>query len=526
MAQARARRSTRTARPRPKTPARVKKRRREATAQRAPRRRADRARASSPSGSSSRRVLWFGLSGGPVPDAAASASGWAAYLLPVVLVPVGLLMVTRSSLVAVGPFKLGLGLTIAGFLIALGSAHGGWAGRHARERPRARDRRHRRDDPRRDARPGRRALPHRRLARRAPAPLRPRGAPRLDAASAGGSRSTAEPKPAPTPEPTDSFHPLPEARRRRSTPCTTTPTSSRRRPCHAPIPLPLPVSASRPTTTDATRHAASLFDAGDDGAEARVPAPRPRAPAPLAAGRRARTPTRTRASARRCSSASPTSASRRRIVGTITGPRVTRYELQLAPGIKVGKVAQLRDDLCYALATTEIRILAPIPGKQAVGVEVPNLSPNLVTLGDIFGDIPPQASPLAVWLGKGIDGVPVYCDLARMPHLLIAGTTGSGKSGCINAILTSILLRSTPGPGADDPDRPQADRAQPLRVDPAPADAGRLEPEGGERRPPQRRHRDGAPLRAPRAGARPRAPRGEPRASASAASRSCRTCSS
>ena len=75
---------------------------------------------------------------------------------------------------------------------------------------------------------------------------------------------------------------------------------------------------------------------------------------------------------------------------------------------------------------------------------MPNLSPNLVTLGDIFGDIPPQASPLSVWLGKGIDGIPVYCDLARMPHLLIAGTTGSGKSGCINAILTSILLRATP----------------------------------------------------------------------------------
>ena len=74
----------------------------------------------------------------------------------------------------------------------------------------------------------------------------------------------------------------------------------------------------------------------------------------------------------------------------ISGPRVTRYELQLAPGTKVGKVAQLRDDLSYALATTEIRILAPIPGKQAVGVEVPNLTPNLVTLGDIYGDIPPQ----------------------------------------------------------------------------------------------------------------------------------------
>jgi S-DNA-T family DNA segregation ATPase FtsK/SpoIIIE len=132
------------------------------------------------------------------------------------------------------------------------------------------------------------------------------------------------------------------------------------------------------------------------------------------------------------------------LVGEISGPRVTRYELQLAPGTKVGKVAQLKDDLSYALATTEIRILAPIPGKQAVGVEVPNLSPNLVTLGDIFGDLPATASPVSVWLGKDISGAAVWTDLARMPHLLIAGTTGSGKSGCINTILTSILLRSTP----------------------------------------------------------------------------------
>ncbi|MBA3733905.1 MAG: DNA translocase FtsK [Actinobacteria bacterium] len=132
------------------------------------------------------------------------------------------------------------------------------------------------------------------------------------------------------------------------------------------------------------------------------------------------------------------------ISGQISGPRVTRYELQLAPGTKVSKVAALKDDLSYALATTEIRILAPIPGKQAVGVEVPNLSPNLVTLGDIFDDLPATASPLAVWLGKDISGTAVWTDLARMPHLLIAGTTGSGKSGCINALLTSVLLRSTP----------------------------------------------------------------------------------
>jgi S-DNA-T family DNA segregation ATPase FtsK/SpoIIIE len=132
------------------------------------------------------------------------------------------------------------------------------------------------------------------------------------------------------------------------------------------------------------------------------------------------------------------------IVGEIAGPRVTRYELQLAPGTKVSKVAALKDDLSYALATTEIRILAPIPGKQAVGVEVPNLAPNLVTLGDIYDDLPATSSPLSVWLGKDISGNAVWTDLARMPHLLIAGTTGSGKSGCINTILTSILLRATP----------------------------------------------------------------------------------
>ena len=133
-----------------------------------------------------------------------------------------------------------------------------------------------------------------------------------------------------------------------------------------------------------------------------------------------------------------------RVVGMVVGPRVTRYELQLAPGTKVSKVAGLKDDLAYALASTEIRILAPIPGKQAVGVEVPNRRPSFVTLGDIFRDFPKTAGPLMVWLGKDISGKPVYADLAKMPHLLIAGTTGSGKSGCVNCIISSILLRATP----------------------------------------------------------------------------------
>ncbi|MHB9112382.1 MAG: FtsK/SpoIIIE family DNA translocase [Thermoleophilia bacterium] len=133
-----------------------------------------------------------------------------------------------------------------------------------------------------------------------------------------------------------------------------------------------------------------------------------------------------------------------RVVGTESGPRVTRYELQLAPGIKVNKVSTLKNDIAYALATTDIRILAPIPGKSAVGVEVPNVNPNMVTLGDIYKDFPQSSGPLMTWLGKDIAGKPVYADLAQMPHLLVAGTTGSGKSGCINCMVSSVLLRCTP----------------------------------------------------------------------------------
>lgn len=133
-----------------------------------------------------------------------------------------------------------------------------------------------------------------------------------------------------------------------------------------------------------------------------------------------------------------------KMVGKVSGPRVTRYELQLAPGIKVSKVSNLKNDIAYALATTDIRILAPIPGKSAVGVEVPNMKPNMVTLGDIYKDFPKGSGPLMAWLGKDIAGKPVYADLAQMPHLLVAGTTGSGKSGCINCLISSILLRSGP----------------------------------------------------------------------------------
>ncbi|MBI4898776.1 MAG: DNA translocase FtsK 4TM domain-containing protein [Actinobacteria bacterium] len=133
-----------------------------------------------------------------------------------------------------------------------------------------------------------------------------------------------------------------------------------------------------------------------------------------------------------------------KLVGTVAGPHVTRFELRLAPGTKMNKVAQLKDDLAYALASTDIRILAPIPGKQAVGVEVPNALRRIVRLGDIFQPLPRDWSPVSVWLGKDIAGKAIGTDIAKMPHMLVAGTTGAGKSGCINTLLCSILLGATP----------------------------------------------------------------------------------
>jgi S-DNA-T family DNA segregation ATPase FtsK/SpoIIIE len=132
------------------------------------------------------------------------------------------------------------------------------------------------------------------------------------------------------------------------------------------------------------------------------------------------------------------------VVGTVTGPHVSRYELRLAPGTKMSKVSALKDDLAYALAATDVRILAPIPGKQAVGVEVPNAVRRIVHLGDVYQEAPKGWSPLTVWLGKDIAGKAIGTDLAKQPHVLVAGTTGSGKSGCVNAMLSSILLRATP----------------------------------------------------------------------------------
>jgi S-DNA-T family DNA segregation ATPase FtsK/SpoIIIE len=135
-----------------------------------------------------------------------------------------------------------------------------------------------------------------------------------------------------------------------------------------------------------------------------------------------------------------------RLVGVVVGPTVSRFELELGPGVKVNRVTSLHKDIAYAMATPDVRILAPIPGKQAIGVEVPNVRRQMITVGDLlFSEEAVNAThPLDVTLGRDITGRTIMANLAKMPHLLVAGQTGSGKSSCINSMLTSILMRSTP----------------------------------------------------------------------------------
>jgi DNA segregation ATPase FtsK/SpoIIIE, S-DNA-T family len=134
------------------------------------------------------------------------------------------------------------------------------------------------------------------------------------------------------------------------------------------------------------------------------------------------------------------------LVGMTVGPTVTRYELELGLGVKVARVTSLQKDIAYAMAATDVRILAPIPGRSAIGVEVPNRQRQLVALGDLLAS--PEAvkavNPLEVAVGKDIAGKAVFLDLAATPHLLIAGATGAGKSSGINCIITSLLMRTTP----------------------------------------------------------------------------------
>ncbi len=135
-----------------------------------------------------------------------------------------------------------------------------------------------------------------------------------------------------------------------------------------------------------------------------------------------------------------------RVIGATVGPTVTRYELELAAGVKVNRVTGLAKEIAYAMASHDVRILAPIPGRSAIGVEVPNKMRPLVTLGDVLaGDEAKRAKhPLDVAMGRDIAGRAVLANLASFPHVLIAGQTGAGKSSCINSIVTSMLMRTTP----------------------------------------------------------------------------------
>jgi S-DNA-T family DNA segregation ATPase FtsK/SpoIIIE len=126
------------------------------------------------------------------------------------------------------------------------------------------------------------------------------------------------------------------------------------------------------------------------------------------------------------------------------GPSITRYELKPERGVKISRISSLADDLALALAATSVRIEAPIPGKSAVGIEVPNTTVSIVAIREILEHVPRSVPPLSMALGKDITGRPVFGDLGKMPHLLVAGATGAGKSVCLNGIIASLLVTATP----------------------------------------------------------------------------------